>query len=57
MPVTLPVIFSQDFDSNTSWTFTSDVAFFQNGSDGYYDISNRAEFPSLLLNNIFFWNS
>ncbi|PHS10515.1 MAG: hypothetical protein COA88_01880 [Kordia sp.] len=54
MPVTLPVIFSQDFDSNTSWTFTSDVAFFQNGSDGYYDISNGAEFPSLLLNNNFF---
>ncbi|NQY27954.1 MAG: hypothetical protein HRT69_00610 [Flavobacteriaceae bacterium] len=54
MPITLPVIFSQDFDSNTSWTFTSDVAFFQNGSDGYYDISNGAEFPSLLLNNNFF---
>jgi len=53
MPVTMPVIFSQDFDTNTSWGFTSDVAFFQNGSDGYYDVSDGADFPSLTLNNNF----
>jgi len=54
MPVALPVIFSQDFDANTSWGYTSNVAFFQNGTDGYYDVSSGVEFASLSLNNNFF---
>ena len=39
------IIYAQDFDLNTSWTYTHDVAFFNHvwGTDGYYgiiDISN-----------------
>lgn len=31
---------SQNFDLLTSWTYASDVAFFDNGSDGYYGIDD-----------------
>ena len=30
------LVAEQDFDSNTSWGFSSDVAFFDNGTDGFY---------------------
>jgi hypothetical protein len=35
----------QDFDGNTTWNYTSDVLFFDNGTDGFYGITNA-------LNNI-----
>jgi hypothetical protein len=32
----------QNFDLNTSWSFTSDVSFFDNGTKGFYGITNSS---------------
>lgn len=53
MPKVISVVYEQDFDLNTNWLFTSSVSFFQNGVDGYYDVSDGTAFPSLILNNDF----
>lgn len=53
MPIVALVVYEQDFDVNTSWSFVSSVPFFQNGVDGYYDVSDGTEFPSLTLSNNF----
>lgn len=42
-PLTL---WQQDFDSNISWNYTSDVAFFDNGVDGFYGITTSLPFYS-----------
>lgn len=31
---------AQDFDANTSWGYSTDVAFFDNGADGFYGIDD-----------------
>lgn len=33
------ILWEQNFDGNTSWGYSSDVAFFNNGSDGFYGIT------------------
>jgi len=53
MPVVVSVVYEQDFDSNVSWTYQSSVPFFQNGMDGYYNVSDGTEFASLTLNDNF----
>lgn len=53
MPKVISVVYEQDFDLSTGWSFISSVPFFQNGADGYYDVSDGVEFPSLTLNDDF----
>ena len=53
MPEVSSVVYEQNFDVNTSWSYVSSVPFFQNGMDGYYDVTDGAEFPSLTLSNNF----
>ncbi|NOZ35666.1 MAG: T9SS type A sorting domain-containing protein [Chlorobi bacterium] len=40
IPLTKDIIYIQDFDLNTSWTYTHDIPFWDNtwGTDGYYGI-------------------
>lgn len=33
------ILWEQNFDSNTTWGYASDVSFFNNGSDGFYGIT------------------
>ena len=53
MPMISTIVYAQDFDFNTSWGYSSVIPFFQNGLDGYYDVSDGTEFPSLTLSNNF----
>ena len=54
MPISGPMSFDQDFDLNTGWTYTSNIAYFQNGTDGYYDITDGTELSGLTLTDNFF---
>lgn len=54
MPIPGPASFTQDFDLNTGWTYTSNVTYFQNGTDGYYDVTDGTEFTGLTLTDNFF---
>ena len=44
VPLTKDLIYIQDFDLNTSWIYTHDIAFWDNtwGTDGYYGIIDIA---------------
>ncbi len=53
MPLTV-VSFQQDFDTHTNWNYSSNVTFFQNGTDGYYDVTDGSSFSGINLTNNFF---
>ncbi|MEH6406336.1 MAG: hypothetical protein V7767_03560 [Leeuwenhoekiella sp.] len=44
---------AQNFDAADSWAYTSDVAFFDNGADGFYGITDNSRFKDIttLTNN------
>ena len=56
MPIVVvpPASITQDFDLNTGWTYTSNVTYFQNGTDGYYDVTDGTELSALTLTDNFF---
>lgn len=48
----------QDFDAITTWTYSSNVAFFDNGSDGFFGIDNGTTLSHITnLNNNFIGTS
>lgn len=51
-PVT---IWEQNFDGNTSWSYSSNVSFFNNGTDGFYGITDGlpASSPDVTMNGNF----
>ncbi|WP_041567193.1 hypothetical protein [Nonlabens dokdonensis] len=48
------ILWQQDFDTNTTWNYSSDVSFFDNGSDGFYGITTTLPFySSTIMQNDF----